>query len=217
MGKPRRKGWRRWFLGSVVDTIISQAHDINFYLLGDAGLSGANPRPKPLISTMISANRRSFTAALWAVLVPAALTLAGWPFRSFLKHSNILLVYLLGVFFVAIQYGLWPPSWHRSSAPALLRFSSRPHFFLRHLRPGKSGRLVGDAGGGCGDQQIGRKRARPGQGRGTAEQRAAALYRLSKELAEARLESEIIAIVCATSMPNLVGAIRFYFPTAAEN
>ncbi|HLF95834.1 MAG TPA: universal stress protein, partial [Methylococcaceae bacterium] len=34
MGKPRRRGWKRWLLGSVVDTIIAQAHNINVYLLG---------------------------------------------------------------------------------------------------------------------------------------------------------------------------------------
>ena len=34
MGKPSRRGWRRWLLGSVVDTLISHAHNINIYLLG---------------------------------------------------------------------------------------------------------------------------------------------------------------------------------------
>lgn len=34
MGKPSRRGWKRWLLGSVVDTVIAEAQNINVYLLG---------------------------------------------------------------------------------------------------------------------------------------------------------------------------------------
>jgi len=34
LGKPSRRGWKRWVLGSVVDTLITEAHNINVYLLG---------------------------------------------------------------------------------------------------------------------------------------------------------------------------------------
>ena len=34
LGKPSRRGWRLWLLGSVADTLISNAHNINIYLLG---------------------------------------------------------------------------------------------------------------------------------------------------------------------------------------
>ncbi len=34
VGKPRRRGWRRIILGSVVDVLINHAHNINIYLLG---------------------------------------------------------------------------------------------------------------------------------------------------------------------------------------
>ena len=34
MGKPTRRGWKRLLLGSVVDVLISDAHNINLYLLG---------------------------------------------------------------------------------------------------------------------------------------------------------------------------------------
>ena len=38
IGKPTRRGWKRLLLGSVVDMLISDAHNINLYLLG-------SPRP----------------------------------------------------------------------------------------------------------------------------------------------------------------------------
>ena len=34
MGKPTRRGWKRLILGSLVDELISDAHNINIYLLG---------------------------------------------------------------------------------------------------------------------------------------------------------------------------------------
>ena len=40
--------------------------------------------------------------------MPLLLTLVDWPFRNVLTPSNILLVYLLGVFFVAMHFGLLP-------------------------------------------------------------------------------------------------------------
>ena len=33
LGKPTRTGWRRWLLGSVVDTIVREADDLDVYLL----------------------------------------------------------------------------------------------------------------------------------------------------------------------------------------
>ena len=39
IGKPTRRGWKRLLLGSVVDVLISDAHNINLYLLG-------SPRPE---------------------------------------------------------------------------------------------------------------------------------------------------------------------------
>ena len=45
---------------------------------------------------------------LWSIAIPLVLTLIDWPFREVLTPSNILLVYLLGVFFAALRFGLWP-------------------------------------------------------------------------------------------------------------
>lgn len=47
-------------------------------------------------------------ALFLGIAVPLLLTLVDWPFRNVLTPSNILLVYLLGVFFVAMHFGLLP-------------------------------------------------------------------------------------------------------------
>jgi K+-sensing histidine kinase KdpD len=50
----------------------------------------------------------TYLALLLAIAIPLLLTLIDWPFRHVLTPSNILLVYLLGVFFVAMHFGLLP-------------------------------------------------------------------------------------------------------------
>ena len=42
LGKPRRRGWKRWLLGSVVDTIVHEADDVDVHLLSFE--SGTPPR-----------------------------------------------------------------------------------------------------------------------------------------------------------------------------
>ncbi len=50
----------------------------------------------------------TYLALFLGIAVPLLLTLVDWPFRNVLTPSNILLVYLLGVFFVAMHFGLLP-------------------------------------------------------------------------------------------------------------
>jgi two-component system sensor histidine kinase KdpD len=45
--------------------------------------------------------------SFFGVAIPLALTFATWFFRDILIPSNILLIYLLGVFFVAIQFSFF--------------------------------------------------------------------------------------------------------------
>ena len=76
MGKPSRRGWRRLLLGSIVDDLISQAHNINIYLLGTpradsnkAELSLYRRNPLPGLSkrnTSLGKNRYGY---LWAIIV----------------------------------------------------------------------------------------------------------------------------------------------------
>jgi two-component system sensor histidine kinase KdpD len=214
LGKPGRKGWRRWFLGSVVDVIISQAHGINFYLLGDEGQPARKSAAKSADSHFSSyRTETSYTSRLWGIVIPLALTLAGWPFRAMLTPSNILLVYLLGVFLVAIRFGLWPSILASlTSAAAFAFFFAPPIFSFAIADPenlvGLAVMLVVGAVASNLAENV-RHQARVAEHR---EQRAAALYRLSKELAEARLGREIIEIGVHHVHAEFGGRNTFLFP-----
>jgi two-component system sensor histidine kinase KdpD len=132
---------------------------------------------------------------LWAVFSVLALTLLGWPFRAALKPGNLLLVYLLGVFFVAIQFGLWPSILAAlSSAAAFAFFFAPPIFSFAIADPenlaGLSVMLVVGAVTSKLAESV-RVQAKVAEQR---ERQATALYRLGQALAEARLESEILRI-----------------------
>jgi len=214
LGKPGRKGWRRWFLGSVVDTIISQAHGINFYLLGDDNQPSllANPR-----SSQIRLDRQksdqTYHNLLLGLSVPLFLTLCGWPFRELLTPSNILLVYLLGVFFTAIHFGLWPSVLASLTSAATFAFFFAPPIFSFEIADqenlvGLAVMLVVAAVSSKQAENV-RSQARIAWYR---ERRASTLYQLSKELAEARLEKEIIEIGARHIHAEFGGRNTFLFP-----
>lgn len=214
LGRPSRKSWRRWFLGSVVDTLTSQAHGINFYLLGDEALpllksTAASPLPH------FSGDRIESPLAnrLGGIVIPLVLTLMDWPFRDMLTPSNILLVYLLGVFFVALRFGLSPSILASlTSAAAFAFFFAPPIFSFAIADPenlvGLAVMLVVGVVTSNLAENV-RHQARVAEHR---ERRASALYRLSKELAEARLETEIIEIGVRQLHAEFGGRNTLLFP-----
>jgi two-component system, OmpR family, sensor histidine kinase KdpD len=132
---------------------------------------------------------------LWGIAIPLVLTLMDWPFREILKPSNILMFYLLGVFFVALRFGLLPSLMASlTSAAAFAYFFAPPIFSFAIADPenlvGLTVMLV--VGGVTSNlAEIVRQQAYVAEQR---ERRVSALYKLSKELAEARWEREIIQI-----------------------
>ena len=98
---------------------------------------------------------------LKGIVIPLLLTLADWPFREILTSSNILMFYLLGVFFVAIRFGFWPSILASlTNAAAFAYYFAPPIFSFAITDPGKPGRTGGHDGSGYGDQQAGGKRPR---------------------------------------------------------
>ncbi|QWF70502.1 sensor histidine kinase KdpD [Methylomonas paludis] len=214
LGRPSRKGWRRWFLGSVVDTIISQAHGINFYLLGDESLPILKSSPE-LAEDHVDrlSSDKNYGNPLWGVVTALVLTLIDWPFREVLSPSNILLVYLLGVFFVAMRFGLWPSILASLASAALFAFFFAPPIFSFAIADPEDliglavmlvvGAVTSNLADNVRSQtQVARYR----------ERRASTLYHLSKELAEARLEDEIIEIGVRHIHAEFGGRNTFLFP-----
>jgi two-component system sensor histidine kinase KdpD len=138
---------------------------------------------------------RVYAYLLLGILAPVAITLCGWPFRQVLIHSNTLLLYLLGVFFVALRFGLWPSLLASLTSAALFAYFFAPPIFSLEIADQEN--LVGlavmmiVAAVTSNQAEKVRLQARLASYR---EGRASALYQLSKALAEARLENEIIEI-----------------------
>ncbi|MGZ5051619.1 MAG: DUF4118 domain-containing protein [Methylobacter sp.] len=155
----------------------------------------------------------SWRYLLWGSAVPLLLSLIEWPFRAILTPSNILMMYLLGVVFVAIRFGLWSSILASLTSAGSFAFLFAPPIFSFAIDdPENLGGLivmllVGTVTSNLADNV--RYQALVAESR---EKRTSALYRLTKELAEARLESEIIDIGKRHIHDEFGGRNTFLFP-----
>ena len=204
MGKPTRRGWKRWLLGSVADTLISEAHDVNVYLLGsphgaepgDGKLSLFREAPPPGLNEPSETGRRiQHRRYVWAVLVTAGCTLTAKFLFGRLDLANLVMVYLLGVVFVAVRYGRGPSILASILSVAVLDFLFVTPFYSFTVSDTQY--LVTLAGmlavAMVISQLMGnvRYQARVAAHR---ERRATVLYAMSRELSAARSEGEIVRI-----------------------
>lgn len=137
----------------------------------------------------------SYGKLLAGIAVPLILTAIGWPFRAILTPSNILMFYLLGVFFIAIRFGFWPSVLASlTNAATFAFFFAPPIFSLAISEPENLAGLAVTMLVGVVTSNLAEAVRHQAYMAEHREQRTSALYRLSKELAEARLQSEIIAI-----------------------
>jgi two-component system sensor histidine kinase KdpD len=200
MGKPQRRGWRRWLLGSVVDTIIAEAHNINVYLLGspqgeDRG-RGAVPAPLPGLSVKPDrSTRAAYRGYLGAAATTFLCTLMAKAMFGRFELTNLVMVYLLGVIFVATRYGRGPSI--LASVLGVLAFdfffvlpyqsfsvADTQYFFTFAVMLSVAlviANLMANV----------RSQAKVASHR---ERRATVLYAMSKELAASRSEAEIVQI-----------------------
>ncbi len=118
MGKPSRRGWKRWLLGSVVDTLISEAHNINLYLLGspqpgtsryEAELTRYRRGSQPALREILRKRKKGyFWGYVWAIGVTLASSLLSSVMFGHFELANLVMVFLLGVVFVATRFGRGP-------------------------------------------------------------------------------------------------------------
>ncbi len=114
LGKPSRRGWKRWILGSVVDTLIAEAHNINVYLLGSPRGEGIfeQKRPKSISEPKVrrfgypwERVKRHGLSWVWALVMTSVTTLLAWLMSGKFESANLIMVYLLGVVFMATHVG----------------------------------------------------------------------------------------------------------------
>jgi two-component system sensor histidine kinase KdpD len=115
MGKPSRRGWKRWLLGSVVDTIIGEAHNVNVYLLGsprgaeDSEAEVFQKAPPPGLTDSAEKRRKErYRGYGWALGVTLLCTLIAKSMFGRFDLANLIMVYLMGVIFVATRFGHGP-------------------------------------------------------------------------------------------------------------
>lgn len=119
VGKPTRRGWKRLLLGSVVDVLISDAHNINLYLLGSprpeqngngdkSELSLYRKNPLPGLSGRRSSRTKGTRGYIWAVAVTIASTVLAYLMFGRFELANLVMVFLLGVVFIATRFGRGP-------------------------------------------------------------------------------------------------------------
>jgi len=116
IGKPTRRGWKRFLLGSVVDVLISDAHNINLYLLGsprpekvdESEISLYRKNPLPGLSGKLPSRKKETLGYVWAVAVTVACTVLAYLMFGRFELANLIMVFLLGVVFIATRFGRGP-------------------------------------------------------------------------------------------------------------
>ncbi|MGB9429088.1 MAG: sensor histidine kinase KdpD, partial [Gammaproteobacteria bacterium] len=117
MGKPHRRGWRRWLFGSVVDAIVAGSGAIDVNVVSTETDARA-PLPRRISRLTYlglglkksefpgrKSRRRGYLAGLAAVGLCTAVAAL---MKPHFELSNLIMVYLLGVVVVAVRFGRGP-------------------------------------------------------------------------------------------------------------
>jgi two-component system, OmpR family, sensor histidine kinase KdpD len=203
LGSPTRRGWTRWLLGSVVDAIVRQAGHIDVHLMGAQAEGAARPAQQLLARSRIylgveRADRPTklrYPGYLWSLATTAACTaLAGLMTPRF-ELTNVVMVYLLGVVIVAMRFGRGPSVLASIASVAAFDFFFVPPYLTfavsdtQYLITFAVMLVTGLVISGLAASM--RRQTRVARYR---EQRIAALFEMSRELAATRGEQSIIAV-----------------------
>lgn len=201
MGKPSRRGWRRWLLGSVVDKIIGEAHNINVYLLGSPQDEGKiqeaslfNRAPLPGLKNRLSkSGKNRYLDYVWVIIVIGLCTLLAEIMVGKFELANIVMVYLLGVIFVATRFGRRPSIMASILGVAALDFFFVSPYLTFSVADSQYlvtlGAMLTVAMVTSSLMANVRSQAKVAAHR---ERRASALYTMSKELSRSQSEEDIV-------------------------
>jgi two-component system sensor histidine kinase KdpD len=190
VGKPQRSLWKRIVLGSIVDALVQGSGDIDI-----AVVSGDKQEPAPAPMRRRLARPADWSGYVQAVAIVVVATGVAWLMHPLFEISNLVMVYLLGIVLVARRHRRGP-----SLLASVLSVAAFDFFFVPpHLTFAVSDvsylvtflvmLLVGIIISGM-TIRI-RSQAEAVRER---EQRTAALYAMSRELASARGVDELVRI-----------------------
>ena len=123
IGKPEHPRWRELVMGSVVDDLVRRSGEIDIYVIrGEAENDEIQSSNAPPIQGQ--SDWRGYVAG---ILVVAVTTLIGWPFQHKLhfENTNVLMLYLLAVLWIATRYSRWA-----ATLTALLSVACFDFFFV---------------------------------------------------------------------------------------
>jgi two-component system sensor histidine kinase KdpD len=205
MGKPTRRGWKRLLLGSVVDMLISDAHNINLYLLGSprserggngdkSELSLYRKSPLPGLSVRLSTRKKGYYLGyIWAIVVTLSSALLAHLMFGKFELANLIMFFLLGVVFIANRFGRGPSILASFLGVAIFDFFFvRPYlsfsvsdsqYLVTFLAMLTVGMVISNLTANM------RSQAKVAAHR---ERRATVLYAMSKDLATSQNEDEIV-------------------------
>jgi two-component system sensor histidine kinase KdpD len=199
LGKPGRRGWKRWLLGSVVDVLISHAHNVNIYLLGspqtkDAEVNLFRKSSLPGLRQRSPTKKKGYYLGyIWAALVTLFSAFIAYLMAGRLELANLVMVFLLGVVFVATRFGRGPSVLASILGVSLFDFLFVPPFYSFSVEHGQyvitllTMLIVGVV---ISNLMVNvHSQAKVAAHR---ERRAAVLYAMSRELASSQTEEEIV-------------------------
>lgn len=220
IGKPGRRPIRDRFGGSLVDRLVRGSGDIDVYVI--TGEVGGGPRKRPPMRAPRSP-LHEYGLALLMVVIATAL---GWFIFRRLSLTDVAMVYLLGAIVVASRWGRGP-----STIAALLSIALFDFLFIQPLFTFAVADLryvltfvmmLFTALMISGFTIRIREQAEIARDR---ERRTAALYALSRDLADSRTRADIVAIArrhlgdtfsCAMQLlaPSAEGSLEVLAPMA---
>ena len=194
VGKPTRPRWRELLRGSLVDAVVRGSGDIDVHVIsGDPD----GPRRPPSVQA-----RRSPARAYLAALVQATVTtaIAAAVFEH-IDRSDIIMLYIVGIMVVAARHGRGPATLSAVLSVAAFDFFCVPPYLTLEVADGKYllTFAVMLAVGLVISSLTARIRLQAEAAR-VREGRTAALYSLSRELAQLRHKNSI-----ATSAARHIG------------
>ncbi|HVE42149.1 MAG TPA: sensor histidine kinase KdpD [Planctomycetota bacterium] len=101
IGKPGRKSWRTWISGSPVDRLARQSGEIDIYVIKGVAEDAEASEPAP-------ARPVAWGPYGWALGVVGLCSLLSYALFRRLSESNLVMIYLAGVIFVATRFGRGP-------------------------------------------------------------------------------------------------------------
>lgn len=102
LGKPVRSRWKELLFGSVVSDLVRDSGDIDIYIItGEAGKSRS-------MAARVLQYTSSWPAYVKSAFIVSISTLAAWWMQPTFAATNIVMIYLLGVVFVASRWGQGP-------------------------------------------------------------------------------------------------------------